>query len=229
MVGHVFVFNPGIEAVKRYLDRSIIGEIYYLYASRTNLGPIRDDVNVIWDLAPHDIAIYNFLLDSQPEWISAVGTAVLHHSREDVGFVTLGYPGGIVGHVHVSWANPSKVREVVVVGSNLRIAFNDVNPAEKVTVFEKGVTAAEIQPSSYGEYQLLIRDGDIISPRIDIGEPLKHQVLHFIDCIATGKRPLSDGYAGLAVIRCLEAIDQSIQGKGQPVQLNTQMTRAYHG
>lgn len=227
MVGHIFVYNPGVEAVKRYLDKSKIGEIYYLYATRTNLGPIREDVNAVWDLATHDIAIYNYLLGGEPEWISAVGAAVLHNCREDVGFVTMGYPGGIIGHIHVSWANPSKVREVVVVGSNLRVAFNDLNPAEKVMVYEKGVAATEIQPSSYGEYQLLVRDGDIISPRIEIREPLKHQVQHFIDCVINGTRPLSDGHAGLAVVRCLEAIDKSIQQKGQPMYLTPQETRIY--
>lgn len=227
MVGHVFLFNPGIEAVKGYMDGSKIGEIYYLYASRTNLGPVREDVNAIWDLATHDIAIYNYLLGCQPEWISAVGAAVLHNRREDVGFVTLGYPDGIIGHIHVSWANPSKVREVVVVGSNLRIAFNDLNPAEKVMIYEKGIAAAEIQPSSYGEYQLLVRDGDVISPRIEIREPLKYQVQHFISCIENGTKPLSDGHAGLAVIRCLEAIDRSIQEKGQPMYINPQESTIY--
>ena len=128
--------------------------MYYLYALRTNLGPIRRDVNALWDLAAHDVAIFNYLLDSTPRWVSAVGAKVLRNCREDVGFITLGYPGtreDIVGHIHVSWADPHKAREVVVVGSDRRIVFNDLNGSEQVRVFEKGVKAAVPEPASYGE------------------------------------------------------------------------------
>src|SRR5205085_1493402 len=126
MVGHTFIFNAGVRKVKEYVKQDT-GRVYYLYARRTNLGPIRRDVNALWDLAPHDIAIFNYLLDAAPEWVSAVGGKVLGNSRDDVGFVSLGYPDNILGHVHVSWADPDKAREIVVVKSDRRILFNDLN------------------------------------------------------------------------------------------------------
>ena len=143
MVGHTFVYNAGIHKMKEYIEAGR-DQVYYLYSSRTNLGPIRTDVNALWDLAPHDIAIFNYLLDSTPHWVSAVGLKVLRNCREDVGFISLGYPGDrtdIVGHIHVSWADPHKARELVVVGSDRRVVFNDLNGVEQVRVFEKGIKA----------------------------------------------------------------------------------------
>src|SRR5256886_10214429 len=137
MVGHTFIFNAGVRKVKEYVQEDS-GRVYYLYARRTNLGPIRRDVNALWDLAPHDIAIFNYLLDGTPQWVSAVGGKVLGNCRDDVGFISLGYPDNVLAHVHVSWADPDKAREVVVVKSDKRIVFNDLNGVEQVRVFEKG-------------------------------------------------------------------------------------------
>ena len=220
MVGHTFVYNAGIRKVKDYIDESRDG-IYYLYALRTNLGPIRRDVNALWDLAAHDIAIFNFLLDCTPRWVSAVGAKVLRNCREDVGFITLGYPGtrdDIVGHIHVSWADPHKAREVVVVGSERRIVFNDLNGSEQVRVFEKGVKAAVPEPASYGEH-FQIRDGDILSPRIEVSEPLKNQCRHFLECITKNVVPLTGGREGQDVVRVLEAADHSLSLHGAPVEV----------
>lgn len=219
MVGHTFLYNSGIRRVKDYIEQAKVGRVYYLYARRTNLGPIRRDVNALWDLAPHDVSIFNYLLDGAPEWVSAVGIKVLQNSHEDVGFISLGYQDDVVGHVHVSWADPNKVREVVVVGSDKRIVFNDLNAPEQVRVFEKGVTPVVAEASTYGEYQFLMRDGDIISPRIEFSEPLKNQCSHFLECITQGSRPLSGGREGLAVVRVMEAIDRSIGRKGVPVEV----------
>lgn len=217
MVGHTFIYNPGIAAIKEYLAQQAIGRVYYLYASRTNLGPIRWDVNALWDLAPHDIAIFNYLLDSVPLWVSAVGAQVLRTGREDVGFVSLGYPGDVIGHIHVSWADPNKVREVVVVGSERRIAFNDLNALEPVRIFEKGVASAEEPAASYGEHQLLVRDGAIISPRIEASEPLKNQCSHFLACVKYGLSPHTNARDGVNVVRVMEAIDRSLRQQGAPV------------
>src|SRR5690242_6721938 len=216
MVGHTFVFNAGIQKVKEYVQTGP-GRVYYLYACRTNLGPIRRDVNALWDLAPHDIAIFNHLLDAVPEWVSAIGGRVLGNCRDDVGFVSLGYPGNILGHVHVSWADPDKAREVVVVKSDRRIVFNDLNGPEQVRVFEKGVSPVDEEPLNYGESRFQIRDGDIISPRIEPVEPLKNQCRHFLECIRTAKRPVSNGMHGRDVVRVLEAINRSIECKGLQV------------
>ena len=218
MVGHTFVYNAGVQKVKQYVDQSK-DQIYYLYSSRTNLGPIRGDVNALWDLAPHDVAIFNFLLDDKPEWVSAVGARVLRNCREDVGFISLGYANGVVGHIHVSWADPFKFREVVVVGSERRIVFNDLNGLEQVRVFEKGVKPEGPEPYGYGEHRLRIRDGDIISPKIETSEPLKTQCRHFLECLALGRPPLTGGRAGEAVVRVLEAVDLSIKRNGAPVEV----------
>jgi predicted dehydrogenase len=219
MVGHTFLYNAGIRKVKAYLDQGKIGRVYYLYARRTNLGPIRRDVNALWDLAPHDVSIFNYLLDSAPEWVSAVGVKVLRNSREDVGFISIGYHDGIVGHVHVSWADPNKVREVVVVGSDRRIVFNDLDALERVRVFEKGVAPVPSEASTYGEYHFRMRDGDIISPRVEVSEPLKNQCSHFLECLAQGSCPLTDGREGLEVVRVMEAVDRSLEHRGAPVEV----------
>jgi predicted dehydrogenase len=218
MVGHTFVFNAGVRKVKDYVQRDN-GRVYYLYARRTNLGPIRRDVNALWDLAPHDIAIFNYLLDATPQWVSAVGGKVLRNCRDDVGFISLGYPDNVLAHVHVSWADPDKAREVVVVKSDKRIVFNDLNGIEQVRVFEKGVSTVEQEPLNYGEFRFEIRDGDIISPRIEPVEPLKHQCRHFLDCVQTGKRPISSGVEGRDVVRVLEAVNRSIECKGLQIEV----------
>jgi predicted dehydrogenase len=221
MVGHTFVYNAGIRKVKEYV-RAGRDQVYYLYSSRTNLGPIRGDVNALWDLAPHDVAIFNYLLDSTPQWVSAVGAKVLGNCREDVAFVSIGYQGDradIVGHIHVSWADPHKTRELVVVGSDRRVVFNDLNGIEQVRVFEKGVKAAPAEPLTYGEYCLQIRDGDIVSPKLEVSEPLKNQCRHFVECVTSGATPMTSGRDGARVVRVLEAIDHSLRLNGAPVEV----------
>ncbi len=219
MVGHTFVFNSGIRKVKEYVERKELGRVYYLYARRTNLGPIRTDVNALWDLAPHDVSIFNYLLGSVPTWVSAVGTQVLNNGREDVGFISLGYGDSVVAHIHVSWADPHKVREVVVVGSDKRIVFNDLGNPEQVRVFEKGLAPAPEEAATFGEYHFQIRDGAIVSPRVEVSEPLKNECTHFIDCVLNGKRPVSSGIEGRDVVAVLEAIDRSMERHGAPVDV----------
>lgn len=219
MVGHTFLYNSGIQKMKECIWDNDFGEIYYLHATRTNMGPIRKDVNALWDLVPHDLAIFGGLLGIQPTWVTAVGAKLLRNSREDVGFVTLTYPNGVVGHIHVSWADPNKVREVVVVGSKKRLVFNDLDNLERVRIFEKGVSPSKTDANSYGEFQFLMRDGDIISPKVEASEPLKNQCVHFLDCVAEGVIPLSDGQNGLDVVRVLVAIDESVRRNGAPVEV----------
>jgi len=218
MVGHTFLYNAGIRKVKEYIVAGT-HRIYYLHACRTNLGPIRRDVNALWDLATHDVAIFNYLLGCSPEWVSGIGARVLRNGQEDVGFVSLGYPDGVVGHIHVSWADPNKAREVVVICSDKRIVFNDLNGLEQVRVFEKGVSSLPVEAANFGEYQLQIRDGDILSPKIEATEPLKEQCHHFLHCIATGSQPLTSGWDGYNVLCVMEAVDRSIQSKGAQVEV----------
>ncbi len=220
LVGHIFLFNTGIEKIKALVDGGDVGHIYYLYARRTNLGPVRHDVNASWDLATHDVSIFNHLLNQMPTWVSASGARVLGYNQEDVSFITLRYPGDIHGHIHVSWADPNKVREVVVVGSNMRIAFNDLDPQERVRIYERGIWHDPDEPDTFGEHQLSVRDGDIISPYLPVTEPLKQQALHFIDCISNDLQPMCCGYDGTAVAYIMEAIDRSMEEHGAPIELS---------
>jgi predicted dehydrogenase len=220
LVGHTFLYNAGIRRMKEYVTSKELGRVYYAYARRTSLGPIRHDVNAIWDLAAHDVAIFNYLLEAQPEWVSGVGAKVLRNSREDVGFISLGYPGGVVGHIHVSWADPNKVREVVIVGSDKRVVFNDLDPLERVRVFDKGVKSVHVdEPVGYGEFQFLMRDGDILSPALPVLEPLKHECGHFLHCLRRAEPPYTDALQGRAVVEVMEAIERSIAQSGAPVAL----------
>lgn len=216
MVGHTFIYNSSIEKIRSYLEAGTLGRIYYLYSRRTNLGPIRHDVNALWDLAPHDISIFNHLLGMTPEWVSAIGVKLLRNSREDAGFITLGYPNGVVGNIHVSWADPNKVRELVVVGSECRVVFDDVNPSEPIRIFEKAVSAGDGPIEPRGEYPLHIRDGDIISPRVLATEPLKNQCRHFLECVETGATPRTPGEDGVNVVAVMDAITRSIEARGAP-------------
>ena len=222
MVAHTFLYNSAVRKVKRYLDDGRIGDLYYLYACRTNLGPIRRDVSALWDLAPHDVAIFNYWLDSVPTWVSAVGSRVLRNAREDVGFISLGYADGVIGHIHVSWVDPQKTRNVVVVGSDRRIVFDDLDRLEPVRIFEKGVRP--LAPTHLGrdDAHVQMRDGDIISPRFDVFEPLKTQDEHFLHCVDTGDRPLSSGLEGEQVVAVLAAIHRSIELQGARVEIGAQ-------
>lgn len=223
LVGHTFLFNAGVQKMKAVMASPGFGRVYYLHATRTNLGPIRDDVNALWDLAPHDVAILNYLLDSVPEQVSAVGGSFLaEKGHEDVAFATLRYPGGIIGNIHVSWADPNKVREVVAVGSEQRVVFDDLNNLERIRIFHKGVSYAQTDIGSYGEFRLLVRDGDIVSPRVEPSEPLKNQCRHFLEAIAGRERARSDASTGVDVVRVIEAVAESMRRNGEPVSLQAE-------
>jgi predicted dehydrogenase len=151
--------------------------------------------------------------------VSAIGTRVLKTEREDIAFATLGYGNGVIGNIHVSWADPNKVREVVAVGSRRRVVFNDLNDVERVRVFERGVSAGEAAADSYGEFKLLVRDGDIVSPKVEPSEPLKNQCADFVAAIAGGRPPLVTGRFGTSVVRTLVAIDASMRSRGAAVEV----------
>lgn len=217
MVGHVYLYNTAVQQAKTYMHDASLGQLHYVYTQRTNLGPIRHDVNVVWDLAPHDISILNYLMDAPPIWVSAIGHNLSTSPYVDVSFITLGYPNNIIGHIHVSWADPSKVRDIVIVGSQRRIYLNDLDPQEPIRIFERGLQPSAIEYNL--ENRFTIRDGDIISPRVKLREPLREQCQHFVDCILNNQIPLSHGRNGLEVVQVLEAIDESIAANGQRIQL----------
>jgi predicted dehydrogenase len=219
MVAHTFLYNSGIQKLREFVKSSNFGRVYYLHATRTNLGPIRPDVNAVWDLAPHDISIFNYLLDEQPQWASAIGSRALGNIREDVAFITLGYSNDVIGNIHVSWADPNKVREVVVVGSCQRLVFDDLNSLERVRIYEKGVSVGETHAGSFGEFKLLMRDGDIVSPKIELSEPLKGQLTDFVEAVIGHRQPLSGALSGTHVVQALKAIDTSIRERGAAVEV----------
>jgi predicted dehydrogenase len=220
MVGLTFLYNAGIRKLREMVSDPEFGTVYYLHCTRTNMGPVRHDVSAIWDLASHDLAICDYLLDQTPVWVQAQASTVLDHDLADIAFLTLGYPGNILANIHVSWVDPNKVREVVVVGSQRRVLLNDLNAGEPVRVFEKGICSTRIEPDSFGEFRLQVRDGDIISPRIAPSEPLRNQMEHFLDCILTDRPPISDGAVGLANVRALSAVEESLAKRGAQVEVS---------
>jgi len=221
MVGHTFLYNPAVRKIKEIIERNELGKIYYIHCRRTNLGPIRKDVNAIWDLAPHDISIINYLLEENPEVVSAYAQRFLAHKLEDVGFIILRYPKNILAHIHVSWLDPKKIREFTIIGSEKMLIYDDANLAEPIRIYDKGVmkTKYDKQYRSFREFQLIIRNGAITTPRIEIQEPLKAECQHFLDCVLNGRRPLSDGENSLGVLNILTAIKSSISRKGNFIKI----------
>ncbi|MFT5208273.1 MAG: putative dehydrogenase [Candidatus Omnitrophota bacterium] len=210
MVGHVFLFNAGIVKLKEMIDKSELGKNYYFHAKRTNLGPVRNDVNAVYDLASHDISIFNYFMNSTPKVVGAVGKAYLRADIEDVAFISLEYPGGVLAHIHVSWLDPKKIREITVVGDKKMATWDDLSPNGSVEIYTKHI---EKDPyyKDFGEFNLLAKDGEIVIPNIKNVEPLKAQTNHFIECIRERKAPLADGQNGLDVVRTLEEIDQHLK------------------
>lgn len=218
MVGHVFLYNPGVQHLKIDLDRGELGRIYYMDATRTNLGPVRRDVGAVYDLASHDISIFNFLLGTEPLEVSGAGGFFLQEKIEDIGFLTLTYPKGIVCHVHTSWLNPRKVRQLTIVGDHKMAVWDDMNNLEPIRYYDKGVTADHY--SSFGEFQMILRDGAITSPKVKLFEPLLKQDENFIDCIRSRRTPVASAEFGLAVVRVLDAARQSMAQRGAPVKIS---------
>lgn len=217
MVGHVFEYNPAVHYIKRALQAGELGEVYYLYSRRVNLGRVQSDINALWSIAPHDVSIAIYLLEQAPEAVSCQGAACLNGQVEDVIFLTLHFPGNVLCHIHVSWLDPSKTREMTVVGSRKMIVYDDVATEGKVRIYDKG--AFRKGDPIYGEFQYKLHSGDIWIPRIDMQEPLKLECAHFVECIRQGKRPLTDGENGLRVVRALEAGQQSLDNGGMKVAI----------
>jgi predicted dehydrogenase len=182
-------------------------------STRVNLGLFQQDINVVWDLAPHDISIINYVLGKAPLGVNAQGTAHYKKGIEDVATVTLNYDNGVIAFIHVSWLDPNKIRRTTFVGSKKMLVYNDIEAQEKIKLYDKGVDAPPYY-DTFGEFQFSYRYGDIYSPRIDDYEPLRHELAHFIDCIRHEKIPRSDGYSGLKVVSILEAAEKSIKNGG---------------
>ncbi len=222
MVGHVFVYNPAIRKVKEYLDAGHLGKVYYVSMIRTNLGPIRLDVNAAWDLAAHDLSIVNYWLGAEPLSVSAIGGTWINDGLEDAVFATLRYPQGVLVNLHASWLNPRKARDITVVGERRMLTFDDMNLNEPLRIYDKQVTDVRSRPTyvdSFASFRASVRDGDITIPKVPLGEPLAAQCAHFLECIASGKQPFTGGREGIAVVRALEAMQRSIRARGREEQL----------
>jgi predicted dehydrogenase len=217
MVGHLLLYHPGVQYLKKSVSDGSIGDLLYIYCQRVNLGKVRKDENALWSFAPHDLSVILHLMDQEPVDVAARGAAFLQPGVEDVVFVDLRFPGGQTAHVHVSWLDPHKLRKFTVVGSQKMIVFDDMEASEKIKVYDKGVDRAG-QVVSYGD-ALTVRSGDILIPRISLQEPLKLECSHFVECIRERKRPLTDGIGGLRVVKVLDAAQRSLKNGGQPVAI----------
>lgn len=218
MTGHTFVYTAAVNKIKEVIESGELGEIYYISTERVNLGLFQENINVVWDLAPHDVSILNYILDGTPESVSATAHSYIRKNVEDVAFLTFRYPNGVLAHIHVSWLNPNKIRCTTVVGSKKMLVYDDVSPLEKIRIYDKGVT---VQPhyDTFGEFQLAYRFGDIFIPKLDDSEPLKVASQHFIDCIRNGITPRSSGHEGHEVVSVLEASIESIKEEGKMIMV----------
>ena len=216
MVGHTFLFSPRVELLAKYIAEGHFGRVHYLTSSRLNLGLVRHDANVIWDLAPHDFSILFHLLQETPCSVQTLARSVMRRIPE-VAFVNLTFPSGIVAQVTVSWLAPRKVRNVVVVGEQRMAVYDDTDADEPIRVYDKGIESQE--GADFAAHQLVYRYGDTVSPNVSAAEPLARQLAHFVTSCAAGSRPLSDGWFGAQVVEALDAAHRSFLAGGTPIEI----------
>jgi len=216
MVDHTFLFTGAVQKISQLLDEGVLGKIYYYDSTRVNLGLFQHDVNVIWDLAPHDLSIIDHLIKEKPEAVVATGQVHLN-GLEDVAFITVYFPNKMIAHINVNWLSPVKVRTTLIGGEKKMLVWNDLEADEKIKIYDKGVHIT----SREGLYNLLVnyRSGDMWAPQVEQVEALRKELLYFIDCVSNNKAPVNDGKAGLRVVRLLEAANESVRKKGALVQL----------
>ncbi|NUP90657.1 MAG: Gfo/Idh/MocA family oxidoreductase [Candidatus Sumerlaeia bacterium] len=217
-VGHTFLYAPAVTRIRDIVASGELGEIFYVSSRRLNLGLLQRDINVIHDLAPHDLSILHFVLGQEPVAVTAVGSWHYQEGVEDVAVVTLHYPGNLVAHLHFSWLDPKKVREMVFVGSEKMLVYDDVEGTEKLRIHDKRVVRPDYY-DTFGEFQFSYHYGDIHVPWLPGAEPLRAECAHFVECITTGVTPRSGGPEGLRVVRLLEAANQSMRSRGGRIEL----------
>lgn len=217
MVGHLLLYHPAVKKIKELISSGELGHLYYAYAKRVNLGKVRDDENALWSLAPHDISVLLHILGDFPESVAARGESYLQPGIEDVVFVNMQFPEKQMGQIQVSWLDPRKQRLLTIVGDKKMLVFDDVENIEKIKVYDKG-TYQVGHYQSYGD-AITLRVGDIYIPRIAMTEPLRLECQYFVDCITQNKVPFTDGKNGLEVVRILEAAQESLDNKGEPIRL----------
>jgi len=222
MVDHTFLFTGAVKKIKELIDDGVLGELYYFDSIRVNLGLFQKDVNVVWDLAPHDLSIMDHLIDKEPTAVMATGVAHFNNALEDVAYVTIYFPGNVIAHLNVNWLSPVKIRTTLIGGQKKMLVWNDLVNDEKIRVYDKGVEGMEgmmeSKEKSYG-LRVSYRSGDMWAPRVNQVEALKGEAAYFIDCINNDLSPKNDGRAGLRVVRMLEAIIKSLKLGGTLVRL----------
>jgi predicted dehydrogenase len=220
MVDHTFVYTGAVAKMRELTSTGELGDLYYYDSVRINLGLFQRDVNVLWDLAVHDLSIMDFVLDRHAVAVSATGLAHIAGEPENIAYMTMFFEDRLIAHVHVNWLAPVKVRRTLIGGSRRMIVFDDLEASEKVKVYDRGIS---LNPSQENIYQMLIgyRAGDMWAPQLPVREALSAEAAHFIECIASGARPITDGQAGLRVVRLLETATQSLRNQGRLVSVAT--------
>jgi predicted dehydrogenase len=218
LVDHTFVYTGAVRKIRELVQEGGLGDIYYYDSVRVNLGLFQHDVNVLWDLAVHDLAIMDYVLGRRPEAVSATGMSHVVGSPEDVAYLTLFFDDSLIAHIHANWLAPVKLRRTLIGGRRKMIVYDDIEPSEKLKVYDKGIT---VQEDAENIYKLLIsyRTGEMYAPQFDTTEALTIEARHFVECIREGKRPITDGEAGLRVLRVLEAATESLNGRGELVRV----------
>jgi predicted dehydrogenase len=219
MVDHTFVYTGAVRKIREVVASGELGDVYYYDSVRVNLGLFQHDVSVIWDLAVHDLSILDFVLPARPRAVSAVGMSHMGAGPENIAYLTLFFADRLIAHVHVNWLAPVKVRRTLIGGSRKMIVYDDLEPSEKVKVYDSGVSLGD--PSPDGVYKMLVsyRTGDMWAPRVDATEALQLEVDHFLQCIEGRARPITDGPSGLRVVQIMEAATRSMSMQGRPVEL----------
>lgn len=215
LVGHILLYHPAVRMLKKQVDEGALGRLYYMYSTRVNLGRIRKEENALWSLTSHDMSVVMYLLGGMPESVSATGASYLRRDVQDVVFVNLHFPRGVVAHIHASWLDPHKIRQFTVVGEKKMAVFNDMDGSEKLKIYDKGVD--RVHDENLYEAFLTLRSGDVHAPQIAMEEPLKLECQAFIDAIRTGRQPMADVDNGIEVLKMLEAAQASLDSAGSLV------------
>lgn len=219
MVDHTFAYHGAVKRIKDEIEKGELGDILYFDSVRINLGLFQSDVNVIWDLAPHDLSIMDYLLGQSPKLVHATGACHAGNGIEDIAYITLTFENNLIAHFNVSWLSPVKVRQMLIGGTKKMIVYDDLTPMEKIRVYDKGISVCEPQKMDSGYVNSVsYRVGDMYSPVYDLTEALRVEVSHFVDCALHGKSPITDGSSGLRIVRILEAANNSLK-TGQPQEL----------
>lgn len=219
MVGHLLEYHPVVTQLKQMIESNELGDVYYIYNQRVNLGTVRNDENALWNFAPHDISSILYLLGKEPTDVAARGQCYLQNGIEDVVFLTINFNDQSMAHIHVSWLDPHKIRKITIVGSKKMAVFDDLEGNEKLRIYDKGA-AQNGDYNTFAEY-ITLRFGDITIPYIKVGEPLRLECEHFLACVRERKQPVSDGRDGLRVTKVLDAAQQSLKNNGIPIPITS--------